>query len=66
MPWSSDRNRSVASAVNFAVRWFIAPPYVVVFTIDDGVPIIFGLRHATSDRKDWFGRAVPLTSGEIG
>lgn len=39
-------------------------PYVVVFTNDDGIPTIFGLRHAASDRTDWFSRAMPLASGE--
>lgn len=38
-------------------------PYVVVFTNDDGVPTIFGLRHAASDRRDWFSRKLPLPSG---
>ncbi len=39
-------------------------PYVVVFAIDDGIPTIFGLRHAASDRNDWFSRTVPKQSGE--
>lgn len=39
-------------------------PYVVVFTFDDGIPSIFGLRHAASDRSDWFSRTMPATSGE--
>jgi hypothetical protein len=34
-------------------------PYVVVFTVDDDIPSIFGLRHAASDRSDWFGRTMP-------
>ena len=38
-------------------------PYVVVFTNDGGIPTIFGLRHAASDRRDWFGRTMPLVSG---
>ncbi len=33
-------------------------PYVVVFTVDDGIPSIFGLRHAASDRNDWFVRTM--------
>lgn len=33
-------------------------PYVIVFTNDDGIPTIFGLRHAASDRRDWFSRAM--------
>ena len=41
-------------------------PYVVVFTIDDSIPTIFGLRHAASDRSDWFGRTMPDQSGESG
>ncbi|TWU01026.1 hypothetical protein Pla52n_43970 [Stieleria varia] len=43
------------------VDWF---PYVVVFTVDDDLPSIFGLRHAASDRSDWFGRTMPAASGE--
>jgi hypothetical protein len=39
-------------------------PYVVVFTNDDGIPTIFGLRHASSDRRDWFIRTMPSESGE--
>ncbi len=39
-------------------------PYVVVFTIDGGIPTIFGLRHAASDRSDWFSRIMPNQSGE--
>lgn len=39
-------------------------PYVVVFTVDDEMPSIFGLRHAASDRSDWFGRSMPAASGE--
>jgi hypothetical protein len=39
-------------------------PYVVVFTNDGGIPTIVGLRHAASDRRDWFSRAMPLASGE--
>lgn len=39
-------------------------PYVVVFTVDDDLPSIFGLRHAASDRSDWFGRTMPAASGE--
>ena len=39
-------------------------PYVVVFTVDDGIPSIFGLRHAASDRRDWFDRTMPSASGE--
>lgn len=34
-------------------------PYVVIFTVDDNIPSIFGLRHATSDRSDWFDRTMP-------
>jgi len=33
-------------------------PYVIVFTVDDGVPSIYGLRHATSDRSNWFTRTM--------
>ncbi len=39
-------------------------PYVVVFTVDNGLPSIFGLRHAASDRSDWFGRTMPAAIGE--
>jgi hypothetical protein len=39
-------------------------PYVVVFTCDRGIPTIFGLRHAASDRRDWFSRTLPEQSGE--
>lgn len=39
-------------------------PYVVVFTVDDDMPSIFGLRHAASDRSDWFSRTMPTVSGE--
>jgi hypothetical protein len=39
-------------------------PYVVVFTLDGGIPSIFGLRHAASDRNDWFSRTMPSPSGE--
>ena len=39
-------------------------PYVVVFTVDGGIPSIFGLRHAASDRNDWFGRTFSIASGE--
>ncbi len=38
-------------------------PYVVVFASDDGVPSIYGLRHAASDRADWFDRTAPSPSG---
>ena len=38
-------------------------PYVVVFAVDDGIPSTFGLRHAVSDRRDWFSRTMPATSG---
>ena len=41
-------------------------PYVVVFTIDSGMPTIFGLRHAASDRSDWFNRKMLDQNGEIG
>jgi hypothetical protein len=34
-------------------------PYVVVFTVDDDIPSIFGLRHAASDRNEWFDRTMP-------
>src|SRR6056297_2542767 len=34
-------------------------PYVVVFTNDDGIPTIFGLRHAASNRRNGFSRTVP-------
>lgn len=34
-------------------------PYVVIFTVDDNIPPIFGLRHAASDRSDWFDRTMP-------
>ena len=33
-------------------------PYVIVFTNDCGIPTIFGLRHAASDRRDWFSRTM--------
>lgn len=39
-------------------------PYVVVFTVDGGIPTFFGLRHAASERNDWFSRTMPSTSGE--
>ncbi len=39
-------------------------PYVVVFTVGDGMLLIFGLRHAASDRIDWFSRSMPAVSGE--
>src|SRR6056297_939990 len=39
-------------------------PYVVVFTVDGDMPSIFGLRHAASDRKDWFSRTMPAAGGE--
>ena len=39
-------------------------PYVIVFTVDDGIPTVFGLRHAASDRSDWFSRTMPSSSGE--
>lgn len=38
-------------------------PYVLVFTVDDDVPSIFGLRHAASDRNGWFGRTMPPENG---
>jgi len=38
-------------------------PYVVVFTSDDDVPSIYGLRHAASDRADWFRRTMTSPSG---
>lgn len=38
-------------------------PYVVVFTFDDGVLFIYGLRHAASDRSDWFARAMQTPNG---
>jgi hypothetical protein len=41
-------------------------PYVVVFTVDDGIPSVFGLRHAASNRSDWFSRTMPAASGEPG
>lgn len=39
-------------------------PYVVVFTVDGGIPTFFGLRHAASDRNDWFSRTMPTASGK--
>lgn len=33
-------------------------PYVVVFTIDKDITTVFGLRHAASDRKNWFDRTM--------
>ncbi len=39
-------------------------PYVVVFTVEGDTPSIFGLRHAASDRSDWFTRMMPSVSGE--
>ena len=39
-------------------------PSVVVFTVDGGIPSIFGLRHAASDRSDWFSRMMSSASGE--
>ncbi|WP_145169462.1 hypothetical protein [Rubripirellula lacrimiformis] len=41
-------------------------PYVVVFTIDGGIPSIFGLRHAASHHSSWFSRTMPAASGEPG
>jgi hypothetical protein len=38
-------------------------PYVVVFTVDGGILSIFGLRHAASDRSNWFSRTMPTASG---
>ncbi len=38
-------------------------PYVVVFTLDDGVLCIYGVRHAASDRNSWFDRTMPETAG---
>jgi hypothetical protein len=34
-------------------------PYVVVFLVDEGILTIYGLRHASSDRNEWFTRAIP-------
>lgn len=39
-------------------------PMWLSFTNDGGISTIFGLRHAASDRRDWFSRAIPLASGE--
>ena len=39
-------------------------PYVVVFTVDNDVPCIYGIRHAASDRKTWFRRTMPDTTGQ--
>lgn len=36
-------------------------PYVVVFTVENGVPCIYGVRHAASDRNSWFDRTMPKT-----
>ncbi len=38
-------------------------PYVVVFAVENGVPCIYGVRHAASDRKRWFDRTMPGTGG---
>ena len=38
-------------------------PYVVVFTVENGVPCIYGVRHAASDRKPWFDRTMPGIGG---
>ena len=38
-------------------------PYVVVFTFDDGQLLIHGLRHAASDRSDWFARTMKAPNG---
>ncbi len=37
-------------------------PYVIVFSADDGVISVFGLRHAASDRSNWFERTMPGNS----
>ncbi len=39
-------------------------PYVIVFTVDGGVPSIFGLRHAASDRSNWFNRSMTVNDGK--
>jgi hypothetical protein len=31
-------------------------PYVIVFAIDGGTLTFFGIRHAASNRDDWFAR----------
>ena len=33
-------------------------PYVIVFTVEGDIPSIFGLRHAATDRSNWFTRVV--------
>ena len=38
-------------------------PYVVVFTVDDGVTCIYGVRHAASDKESWFVRTMPEIDG---
>ncbi len=38
-------------------------PYVVVFAVEQGVPCIYGVRHAASDRTTWFDRTMPETDG---
>lgn len=34
-------------------------PYVIVFTTDETQLTFFGIRHAASDRRDWFSRSMP-------
>lgn len=38
-------------------------PYVVVFAVENGVPCIYGVRHAASDRKSWFDRTMRQKDG---
>ncbi len=33
-------------------------PYVIVFTKAESVVMLFGIRHAASDRSDWFNRSL--------
>lgn len=38
-------------------------PYVIVFVIENGIPIIYGIRHAASDPSAWFDRKLPGNDG---
>lgn len=41
-------------------------PYVVVFAVENGVPHIYGIRHAASDRTTWFDRVTGCVEGTKG
>jgi hypothetical protein len=38
-------------------------PFVIIFSMENDTPTIFGVRHAASDRTTWFDRKMPQENG---